>query len=258
MRGRSLDDDFMNLQWTLDIAACSCPLTDPETILRQLQCLFDAFQCRTDAYRADPRNPHLCRAGCSHCCERGAFFAVTLAEALMLALAVEALPIDHRQRVLASAQTLLRVQHGVFGRVSGPADVPGRRDEEAFSKRIAQVSRTGAGCPLLHQHLCSIYDRRPFLCRAYGFPTDAYAVATDEVIVVRSLCHLYDGLDLHEVVPGNDLEQQLANLSTRLGGGQHWGRFTSIEAILARVRRPTAGNTAAVVLDAEKPFVGRQ
>jgi hypothetical protein len=99
----------------------------------------------------------------------------------------------------------------------------------------------GASCPLLHQHLCSAYDSRPFLCRAYGFPTDAYAVETDEIIVVRSLCHLYDGLDLHEVIPSKDLKQQLADLSNRLGGGHRWGRFTSIEAMRARVRRPTAG-----------------
>jgi Fe-S-cluster containining protein len=231
----------MSQQWTLDIAGCSCSLTDPETILSELGCVFEVFQRRAEAYRADPRNPHLCRAGCSHCCERGAFFAVTLAEALMLALAVEALSIDHRQHVLHSAQTLLHLQQEVFVQVHGPPDVPGRRDEEFFSKRLGQVSRTGAGCPLLHQHLCSIYDSRPFLCRAYGFPTDAYAVETDEVIIVRSLCHLYDGLDLQEVIPGKDLKQHLADLSKRLGGGRYWGRFTSIEAILARVRRPAAG-----------------
>jgi hypothetical protein len=228
----------MNQQWTLDIAGCSCGLTDPETILGELQRVFDAFQHRAEAYRGNPRNPHLCRAGCSHCCERGAFFAVTLAEALMLALAVEALSVDHRRQVLRSAQTLLHVQHEVFARVHGPLDMPGRRDEEFFSKRIGQVSRTGASCPLLQQHLCSVYDGRPFLCRAYGFPTDAYAVETDQVIVVRSLCSLYDGLDLHEVISGNDLKQQLADLSDRLGGGQRWGRFTSIEAILSRVQRP--------------------
>jgi Fe-S-cluster containining protein len=158
----------------------------------------------------------------------------------MLALAMEALPNDQRQQVLRSSQTLLQLQQEVFARVDGPPDVPGWRDEEFFSKRINQVSRTGASCPLLHQHLCSVYENRPFLCRAYGFPTDAYAVETDEVIVVRSLCHLYDGLDLHEVIPGKDLKQHIADLSFRLGGGQHRGRFTSIEAILARIQRCTA------------------
>ncbi|MGH8070965.1 MAG: YkgJ family cysteine cluster protein [Candidatus Entotheonellia bacterium] len=235
----------MSQQWTLDIAGCSCCLTDPETILGELPRVFEAFQHRAEAYRRNPRNPHLCRAGCSHCCERGAFFAVTLAEALMLALAVEALSVDHRQQVLRSAQTLLRLQHEVFAQVNGPLDRPGHRDEEFFSRRIGQVSRTGASCPLLHQHLCSVYDSRPFLCRAYGFPTDAYAVETDQVIVVRSLCYLYDGLDLQEVIPGNDLKQQLADLSDRLGGGQRWGRFTSIEAILSRVQRPSPSPTGS-------------
>jgi hypothetical protein len=83
----------------------------------------------------------------------------------------------------------------VFARVNDPSDVPGCRDEEFFSKRIGRVIRTGANRPLLHQQFCSIYDSRPFLCRAYDFPTDAYAVETDAVIVVRSLCHLYNGLD---------------------------------------------------------------
>jgi hypothetical protein len=227
----------MNQQWTLDIAGCCCPLTSPETVLGELRRVFDAFQRRADSYREGPRNPHLCRAGCSHCCERGAFFAVTLAEALMLALAVEALPDAHRRQVLRSAQALLQLQQEAFAQVDGPPDIPGLRDEECFSKRISRVSRTGAGCPLLHRHLCSVYESRPFLCRAYGFPTDAYAVESAEAIVVRSLCHLYDGLALYEVIAGKDLKQRLAGLSDRLGGGRHWGRFTSIEAILARVRR---------------------
>jgi Fe-S-cluster containining protein len=228
----------MNHRWTLDIAGCSCPLTEPEVVLNELQRVFGAFQGRADAYRRNPRNPHLCRAGCSHCCEKGAFFAVSLAEALLIALAVEALPAAHRQRVLHSVGTLLRLQHEVFAQVDGPPDMPGRRDAEWFSKRVNRVSRTGAGCPMLHQHLCSIYERRPFLCRAYGLPTDAYAIETAEMIVVRSLCHLYDGLALHEVIPGKDLKQALADLSCRLGGGKRWGRFTSIEAFLARVHRP--------------------
>jgi Fe-S-cluster containining protein len=231
----------MNSGWTLDIAGCSCPLTEPEIVLEELRRVFDAFQGRADAYRRNARNPHLCRASCSHCCETGAFFAVSLAEALLMALAVEALPADQRQQVVHSAQGLLCLQQEVFARMDGPPDVPGRRDEEWFSKRVSQVSRTGAGCPMLHQHLCSIYAHRPFLCRAYGFPTDAYAVETAEVILVRSLCHLYDGLDLQEVIPGSDLKQALANLSYRLGGDKHWGRFTSIEAMLARVRRLASG-----------------
>jgi hypothetical protein len=61
---------------------------------------------------------------------------------------------------------------------------------------------------------------------------------------VRSLCHLYNGLDLQEVIPGKDLKQAVFDVSYRLGGGIHWGRFTSIEAMLARVHRPTGGGGA--------------
>jgi Fe-S-cluster containining protein len=234
----------MTPSWTLDIAGCACPLLEPETILRELRQVFAAFQYRTDAYRYNPRNPHLCRAGCSHCCEKGAFFAVTLAEALMMALAIEALPTADQDRVRQAARTLLRRQQAVFAQVDGPADRPGQRDEAYFARRISQVSRTGASCPLLAQRLCSIYDHRPLLCRAYGFPTDAYAVESADVIVVRSLCQLYDGLDLHEVIPGKDLKQAVFDLSDRLGGGRHWGRFTSIEAMLARVHRHAGGGGA--------------
>jgi Fe-S-cluster containining protein len=234
----------MTQQWILDIAGCSCPLTEPESILHELRQVFATFQHRTETYRRNRRNPHLCRAGCSHCCETGAFFAVSLAEALLMALAVEALPGHHQGHIRQAAGSLLRRQQAVFAQIDGPTDRPGQRDEACFSKRISQVSRTGAGCPLLAQQLCSIYDHRPLLCRAYGFPTDAYAVETDEVIVVRSLCHLYDGLDLHEVIPGKDLKQAVFDVSYRLGGGIHWGRFTSIEAMLARVHRPAGGGGA--------------
>jgi hypothetical protein len=223
--------------WTLEIAGCSCPLTAPEAVLDELRQVFDAFQGRIDAYRQDPRNPHLCRAGCSHCCERGAFFAVTLAEALLLALGIEALPEARQRQILAASQALLRLQQEIFVGVGGPPDRPGCRDEALFSRRVSQVSRAGAGCPLLHQQLCGVYDSRPFLCRAYGVPTDAYAVETDAVIVVRSLCHLYDGLELQTIVSGNDLKSRLAECSRRLAGGRHWGRFTSIEAMLATIRR---------------------
>jgi Fe-S-cluster containining protein len=225
--------------WTLEIAGCCCPLTTPQVLLAELRQLFEVFQQRTAAYRDDPRNPHLCHAGCSACCAHGAFFAVTLGEALLLALGVEALPDAQRQQVLDAAYTLLQLQRRIFAEVDGPPDRPGLRDEELFSKRVGQVSRMGASCPLLQQHLCNIYEQRPFLCRAYGVPTDAYAVESDAVIVVRSLCHLYDGLDLHAIVPGKDLKQRLTDLSYQLGGDKHWGRFTSIEAMLAIVQRAT-------------------
>ena len=71
------------------------------------------------------------------------------------------------------------------------------------------------------------------LCRAYGFPVDAYAVKSDAAIVFRSLCQLYDGLSLSDYVRAEDLKDRLRQISRRLGGNRDWGRFTSAEAIMA-------------------------
>jgi Fe-S-cluster containining protein len=96
---------------------------------------------------------------------------------------------------------------------------------------------TSPACPLLVDDLCSVYHDRPLLCRAYGFPVDAYAVQSDSTIVFRSLCVLYEGMQLFDYIRAKDLKGRLIELSRRLGGGRDWGRFTSPEAILSRVTR---------------------
>src|SRR2546430_12453733 len=40
--------------------------------------------------------------------------------------------------------------------------------------------------------------RSPFLCRAYGYATDAYMVESGPTKLFRSLCVLYEGVELHE------------------------------------------------------------
>jgi Fe-S-cluster containining protein len=88
---------------------------------------------------------------------------------------------------------------------------------------------------MLIDDLCSVYDARPMLCRAYGFPVDAYAVESRDTLVFRSLCVLYEGTQLVDYVRAKDLKAQLNELSVRLAGGRDHGRFTSSEAILATV-----------------------
>ena len=73
------------------------------------------------------------------------------------------------------------------------------------------------------------------LCRAYGLPVDAYAVHSPDAIVFRSLCVLYEGMQLSNYVRAQELKVRLTDLSIRLGGGRDWGRFTSPEAILAKL-----------------------
>jgi Fe-S-cluster containining protein len=162
-------------------------------------------------------------------------FAVTLVEAVQWSLAVEALPPAVRDMVRQRAEALLDFQRRVFAEVGGPPDVPGERDEALFSARISRVNQSHPACPMLIDDLCSVYDARPMLCRAYGFPVDAYAVESRDTLVFRSLCVLYEGTQLVDYVRAKDLKAQLNELSVRLAGGRDHGRFTSSEAILATV-----------------------
>lgn len=231
----------MNETWRIDIAGLSIHLHDIHAVLAELRSVYYLFRERGDAFKADGRNPHLCRAGCSHCCKSGAVFAVTLAESVQWSLAIEALPAALRRRSLRHATVLLQQQCQVFAQVEGPADVPGQRDEALFSSRVARLNATGPACPLLVDDLCTVYEDRPMLCRAYGFPVDAYSVQASGTIVFRSLCVLYEGMQLADYVRAKDLKGRLAELSCRLGDGRDWGRFTSPEAISSHVKQVPSG-----------------
>lgn len=218
----------------LNIAGLSIPLHDAGSVLDELRELYADFTRRTNAFKSDERNPHLCAAGCSHCCKQGAVFAVTLVEAVEWVLAIQALRPESLVDTRTAAKALLAEQHCIFAGVEGLIDEPGRRDEPWFSKRIGEFNRKlGPACPLLVDELCSVYDNRPMLCRAYGFPVDAYAVRAEGAIAFRSLCVLYEGKQLVDYVRAEDIKRQLIELSRRLAGDRDVGRFTSIEAILA-------------------------
>lgn len=218
---------------TINIAGLSIELTDADAALARLDALYADLGHRLDTYSADPKNTVLCRAGCSHCCKSGGFFAVTLVEALRLNRAAAGLPDSHRNEVMQSARSLLAQQSAIFSTIADPSDQPGRRVEPTFSARVSAVTRTHPACPLLKDDLCSIYEGRPFLCRAYGYATDAYAVESAQTLIFRSLCVLYEGVQLHDYVRAKDLQNELAVLSHTLSGGVNFGRFTLPESILA-------------------------
>lgn len=221
----------------IQIAGLSIPLTNCDAALSELRATYEEFDERTNAFKEDVRNPHLCEAGCSHCCKQGAIFAVTLAEAVEWAIAIQALPTNVLQQAREMARNLMLAQNRIFGDIEGPPDRPGLRDEATFSKRISALNALERpACPLLFDDLCGVYERRPMLCRAYGFPVDAYAVRTDDAIVFRSLCVLYEGKQLVDYVCTDELKSKLAEISKRLGGGKDWGRFTSVEVVLASLR----------------------
>ena len=150
----------------LQIAGSSIALQDPQSRLVELDRLYTTFSKRANAFCAEPANPHLCTTGCSHCCKKGAFFAVTLVEVLRWALAIESTDTSLLHQARTHATKLLARQQQVFADGIDPADVPGSRDEESFSRRVARMAASEASCPLLKDDLCSTYDGRPFLCRA--------------------------------------------------------------------------------------------
>ncbi len=228
-------DPTVNRTPCIQIAGLEIPLSDAPAAAAELESIYSEFGARCDAFRTDRRNPHLCAAGCSHCCRRGAVFAVGLAEAVCWARAIQELPPAIRETAHDRATKLLRLQHDIFPLVPGPGDEPGRRDERLFSARLSRLNAEGPGCPLLSNDLCSVYSGRPLLCRAYGYPVDAFAVQSDSAIAFRSLCRLYEGLQLRDYVRATDLKARLQSVSTRLGGGRDWTRFTSPEVVLARV-----------------------
>ncbi len=219
---------------TIEIAGLSLPLVDVANVMDDLRAVYAEFDQRTDAFKADERNPHLCAAGCSHCCKQGAVFAVTLAEAMLWARAVHALPKATLESAKCAAKDLLREQHRIFATIEGPVDQPGARKEPLFSARISAFNAAlGPTCPLLVEDLCSVYQARPMLCRAYGFPVDAYAVKAEGAMVFRSLCVLYENERLVDYVRAEDVKARLTDLSKRLTGGLDPGRFTSVEVVLA-------------------------
>ncbi len=216
------------------IAGLTIKLTDESVALDDLRALYKEFYHRSDAFKADERNPHHCAAGCSHCCKQGAVFAVTLVEAALLARAIHSLPTAKREFAKRAAQRLLKEQQRIFATIEGPVDQPGAREEPLFSARISALNAAlGPTCPLLVDDLCSVYDDRPMLCRAYGFPVDAYAVKAESAMVFRSLCVLYENERLVDYVRAEDLKARLSDLSIRLTGGRDVGRFTSVEVVLA-------------------------
>ena len=72
----------------------------------------------------------------------------------------------------------------------------------------------------------------------HGFPVDAYAVQGGDAIVFRSLCILYEGMELVDYVCAEDLKLRMTELSQDLAGGRDRGKFSSAEAVPSRLESP--------------------
>ncbi len=111
--------------------------------------VFREFRDRLDGQIEDARQRYAdrmqCRAGCFSCCRND--FRISLIEGFEIREALMALPLEIRRKV-----------HDNLKDTDSPY------------------------CPLLVDGQCSVYHRRPLLCRVFGFPvTDGDSVATCEL-----------------------------------------------------------------------------
>jgi Fe-S-cluster containining protein len=142
--------------------------------VRDLFALWDAAQARD---RATWPSVFSCPAKCSKCCERSPAIPVSPGEALVLAEAVRALPEPLQARVRERVHELAsRVE---TDRVNAPTatydpDGPLRPGLEG-------------ACPLLEDNLCTVYESRPILCRAYGYAAETGGVYFGCEILVETL-----------------------------------------------------------------------
>jgi Fe-S-cluster containining protein len=120
-----------------------------------------------DRFRAAGHPPR-CRAGCAACCRP--VVAISLVEALDLSDLLASLPPERQATIRARFAAILRrlEQAGFLEPV-----VPGQaralliEEGEDFRDLSLRYFRLGLACPFLEAESCSIYERRPTVCREH-------------------------------------------------------------------------------------------
>lgn len=98
----------------------------------------------------EEQKPYICcKAGCSHCCEKGQY-PVTKIELAYLLLGFGQLSNDAKSEILAKIQKLKQ------DKVKFESENP--NSEEGFMYE----------CPFLEDHKCSVYEYRAIICRTHG------------------------------------------------------------------------------------------
>ncbi len=129
-----------------------------------------------------------CRKGCSACCHY--LVPLSVPESLWLYEHVQALP-SARRRTVMRAFTVAAAKLFSGGRL------PMLSSQDSQSEEIGRVSEwyraLDLACPLLREHLCSVYATRPLACREHVMLTDPSgctnpsATAGQRVIMPASL-----------------------------------------------------------------------
>jgi Fe-S-cluster containining protein len=200
---RLLDEELSFLPTTPDRAS----LVDVLPAARQLT--DQATSVILDHFRAIGRPPS-CRAGCGACCRQ--LVAISLPEAVDLRDMVNSLPTERqaiiRQRFDSALQRLLEA--GLL-----EDEEPGQRtlmaEEQATPEdTIHQLSSNyfhlGIACPFLENESCSIYERRPAVCREY------------HVVSPAEHCSNPDVYEVHRVESTIGMTNALAKTTHRFSG----------------------------------------
>lgn len=134
-------------------------------VLPLLRLIEDAIVDRAIAQTEADGATLSCRKGCSACC-RAQAVPVTPPEAYDLLRLVEDLPPSRQAEIRRRfREALSRIREaGLEDRMLQRDPPPGIRELEAIGKDYQQL---GIACPFLEDDACSIYERRPFVCRQY-------------------------------------------------------------------------------------------
>jgi putative protease len=139
---------------------------------QQLGRLYASADRLTRSFRE--RHGLTCSSACARCCAQ--LVPVWPAEAHALIPGVRALVTGEAERAAlrARAEAQLAEQRAVFERAGlrrHPSELPIWRVRPGQLEPL--VGRAWSACVLLADGRCSVYARRPLLCRVYGFPTAA-------------------------------------------------------------------------------------
>lgn len=137
-----------------------------------------------------------CRAGCAGCCRSKALFQVTAREWELVRRVLDAWPEERRQALA----TLVVARHA-RDRVELER-LAAAWEQAGIGARIPVPDTLQDGCPLLGEDdMCTVYEARPLVCRAYG----AFSVTIDERPRVM-ICREY-GPDFLQVLHDADMPE---------------------------------------------------
>ena len=143
---------------------------------------------------AHARHPGVvpCRSGCTACCHGP--FDISVADAALVAVAVNQLEPGLQTEVIARAEAQLAAMTRLEPSWSAPYEIAaiGEARFDRLSDDLADLP-----CPALDaEGACTIYDRRPFVCRVMGL-----GMVIESGDVIENACPIQDQFPAYAALP---------------------------------------------------------